>query len=388
MRFFDASGRQVPYLFETNPDVTATGAWNLMQGDIIEIPVEFTFTAPVTLNSVKDTDGELSGNTNKSVIINTNDTFYVRLQVVAGAGSGYSLPTVSTLAGSGSVAGYADDVGSAARFDYPFGSAMDPSGNMYVSEIINHCIRKITPDGTVTTVAGTPAVGGYTDGAALSAEFSSPAGLALDTAGNLYICDIGNNALRMLSPAGIVSTICSGLNGPQFCTVNPSDSSQVYVSDSGNNRVVSVNIATGAVTSLVSGFLPTGIAYHAGHLYVAQHVANGVNPIGINKIPLPPAGVTSSTATAIPLTGTLGGPLGITVLSDGTIYIVDHVRSSIYKVMPDGTQTLFAGTGVAGYLDGSVVSAQFNLPANVVHDSAGNLYVTGYPSPTIRKITL
>ena len=83
-RFFDASGKQVPYLFETNADVSGTGSWNLIQGDIIEIPIQFTFTAPVTLNSVRDTAGELSGNTDPTVIMKVGDTFNVRLQVVAG----------------------------------------------------------------------------------------------------------------------------------------------------------------------------------------------------------------------------------------------------------------------------------------------------------------
>ena len=394
MRFFDASGKQVPYLFETNADASGTGSWNLMQGDLIEIPIQFTFAAPVTLNSVRDTDGELSGNTDTTVIVKAGDTFYVRLQLVAGPPSGNVTPTgsiVSTFAGN-SVAAYADGLGDAAQFNQPFGNTMDSQGNMYVSDLLNQCIRKITPDGTVTTVAGIPGVAGYADGAAASAQFMYPAGLAFDAAGNLYICDAGNNALRMLSPSGIVSTISinSGLNNPAFCTVNPSDPTQVYVSNQIANEVVSINVSSGVVTVLASGFYSMGIKYYAGSLYVVYYTADAnsvVTGTGINKITLP-VGQTPASTTSMTLSGSLTQAFGIDILANGTMYVVDTIGNCIYRVTQDGTMTLIAGTGTAGYLDGPAASAEFYAPCDITHDSAGNLYVTGYVGPNIRKITL
>jgi sugar lactone lactonase YvrE len=384
MRFFDASGRQVPYLFETNPDVSGTGSWNLIQGDTIEIPIQFTFTAPVTLNSVKDMDGELSGNTNTSVIINTNDTFSVRLQVMAGQASGYTPPSgVSTFAGSGTY-GYADGIGSAAEFQSPFGMAIDSQDNIYVSDGSNKCIRKITPNGIVTTVAGIPGENGSTDGAALSAKFSNPTGLALDTSGNLYICDSGNDSLRMLSPAGIVSTISTDIIYPTFCAVNPSDPTLVYVSDSENSRVVSVNVATGVVTTIADALFtaPGPIEYYDGHLYVCITNGGGI-PASMKKIRL-----ADSSAADFPLTGpAIDALTGIHIMPNGTMYITAD-GGSIYKVMPNGTVTLLAGTGVLGYVDGNLLIAQFHWPADIANDSSGNLYVAGNSSPNIRKIIL
>ncbi len=478
MRFFDASGKQMAGLFETNADAASSGSWNLIQSDIIEIPIQFTFTEPVTLNSAIDTAGELSGNTKSSVVLQAGHTFSVRLQIVAGPPSGsganpvvsavstafsagnlvstwaatgstsysitfyqnstidktngtpldtqvvttknatsstplaegfyyYSIvtpindsttgtpvtslttmfstfPYVTTFAGNAE-AGWLDGVGTGAYFNQPFGSTMGPQGNMYVSDLVNSCIRKITPNGTVTTVAGIPVSAGYADGPAASAQFNNPAGLTVDSAGNLYICDAGNNMLRKLSPSGVVSTVCVGLNNPAFCTMNPSDQTQVYVSNQVDNNVVSVNLATGVFTVVVDGFTPMGIAYYAGHLYVVQLQVNGELVPGINKVSLPTA-ENPAVSTPMALTGALATAFGITVMPDGTIYVVDAGSCAIKKVLQDGTMTLHAGSGVAGYLDGDGAIAQFFTPCNIVYDSTENLFVTGYVGPNIRKL--
>ena len=485
MRFFDASGKQMAGLFETNADAASSGSWNLIQSDIIEIPIQFTFTEPVTLNSAIDTAGELSGNTDPSVIIHAGDSFCVRLQIVAGPPSGsggsgsggtpnptvtsistafsagqvvstwaatdatsysitfyenstndkisgtaidtqvlsgktatcstipseglyyYSIvtpingsttgkstvslttlfsmfPYVSTFAGS-ETPGWLDGVGAEAQFNQPFGSAMDSQGNMYVTDALNHCVRKITPNGTVTTVAGIPGASGYADGPAASALFNVPTGLALDSARNLYICDALNNMIRKLTPSGVVSTVCGGLSNPVFCTMNPSDQTKLYVSNQVEYNVVSVDIATGALTVLVDGFMPMGIAYYAGHLYVVQLLVNGALATGINKISLP-SGANPAVSTPISLSSPLATAFGITIMSDGTMYVVDTASNSIKKVLQDGTVTLHAGSGVPGNLDGGGGTAQFNSPCNIIQDSTGNMYVTGYLGPNIRKI--
>ncbi|PWG77845.1 hypothetical protein DDR33_25360, partial [Pararcticibacter amylolyticus] len=113
--------------------------------------------------------------------------------------------STSLFAGSGT-AGFANGTGSSASFQYPAGLAQDPSGNLYVSDMYNHRIRKITPSGVVTTYAGTGAQGN-TDGAALSATFTYPVGLALDASGNLYVVERQGQRVRKISASGQVSTL-------------------------------------------------------------------------------------------------------------------------------------------------------------------------------------
>jgi sugar lactone lactonase YvrE len=155
---------------------------------------------------------------------------------------------VSTLAGSG-VSGFADGAGAAAEFDQPTGVAVDSAGNAFVADCGNNRIRKVTSAGVVTTFAGSGA-GGAADGDSSSASFSCPGGVAIDTDGNLYVADAGNSLLRRISPTGVVSTLAgqSGVNGAQngigaaatftnpFGVVVGADGT-VYVADTFNHLV-------------------------------------------------------------------------------------------------------------------------------------------------------
>jgi streptogramin lyase len=154
---------------------------------------------------------------------------------------------VSTLAGSGA-AGYADGVGTSAQFRSPYSVAVDSANNIYVAESGNHRIRKISPSGAVSTIAGT-GVAGNADGDALSATFNAPRGVAVDLSGYLYISDSGNNLIRVLTPAGKVITIAgnntagstdgdalsSSFNRPTGIAVN--DNGDIYIADYNNNKV-------------------------------------------------------------------------------------------------------------------------------------------------------
>ncbi len=157
---------------------------------------------------------------------------------------------VSTLAGD-SAPGYADGQGKAARFFNPQSLALDSAGNIYVADTGNHKIRRITPDGTVTTVAGSGR--GYADGIATEARFDSPEGLALDSAGNIYVADTGNHKIRRITPDGTVTTIAGSapiatsqgyvdgtaeeakFNRPRGLAVD--SVGNIYVVDTGNQRV-------------------------------------------------------------------------------------------------------------------------------------------------------
>jgi sugar lactone lactonase YvrE len=133
--------------------------------------------------------------------IYTSDTLNNEIRKVTAAGD------VSTVAGSSGLAGSSDGIGSAALFDQPAGLAIDSTGNLYVADQLNDTIRVVTPAGVVSTFAGSPGTSGSADGSATSAQFAVPAGVAFDAAGNLYVADYGNCTVREVSPDGTVMTV-------------------------------------------------------------------------------------------------------------------------------------------------------------------------------------
>ena len=114
---------------------------------------------------------------------------------------------VNTMAGGAGVSGSTDATSTAARFNSPAGIAVDAAKNVYVSDTGNHTIRKITCAGAVTTLAGSPGLSGSTDATGIDARFNSPAGLAVDASGNVFVCDAGNHTIRKITSAGVVTTV-------------------------------------------------------------------------------------------------------------------------------------------------------------------------------------
>ena len=172
---------------------------------------------------------------------------------------------VTTVAGLAGVSGgHQDGATNVATFNHPTGVAVDGSGNIYVTDSTNHTIRKVTPAGTVSTFAGTFGVSGYKSGTGSAAAFTNPTGITIDTYGNLYVADTGNSVIRKITPAGLV-TLVAGLptiagledgagfealfNQPQSLTVD-STATNLYVADTGNAAIRKVALASGAVTTV------------------------------------------------------------------------------------------------------------------------------------------
>lgn len=274
----------------------------------------------------------------------------------------------STLAGS-STYGYVNGTGSAAQFYNPFGIAVDSSGNVYVADTNNNAIRKVTPAGVVTTLAGAgPYLSGAANGTGTAAQFNSPYGVAVDGSGNVYVADAGNNLIRKITSAGVVTTLAGSVAG---------------------------GFANGTGTAALFN-MPMGIAVDSsGNVYVAD-TGNYL----IRKITS--AGVVTTVAGSNGTSGTNDGtgtgaqfynPAGIAVDSSSNLYVVDEAAyydgGLIRKVTPSGVVTTLSGSVSGGYVDGIGTSARFGgLQGNPAVDAAGNIYVGDNTNHRIRKIAV
>ncbi len=275
-----------------------------------------------------------------------------------GTVSGNGQVVVSTFAGSGSI-GSADGVGTAASFNYPLSNAFDASGNMYVADAENNRIRKISSTGAVTTFAGS-GVRSFSDGSSNSASFSAPTGVVTDVLGNVYVADLYNNRIRKISQTGIVSTFAG--------SGNAGNADGIGTAASFNN--------------------PTGLAIDANsNVYVTDKINHSIRKIS-------PAGVVTTLAgngnsgntNGVGTAASFYYPTGVTLDNNGNIYVADYFNNSIRKITTAGVVTTFAGSGTAGYADGTGASAKFNLPFCVTVDGSGNLIVGDQSNNYIRKI--
>ena len=224
--------------------------------------------------------------------------------------------------------------------------AVDHAGNLYVADAGDHRIRKITPDGTISTLAGT-GIAGFSgdDGPARLAQLNLPYGVASDAAGNLYIADLGNNRIRRISPNGVISSLPGTFRSPR--NVLADAQGNLYVSEFDGNRVRRINSDGTVVT--VAG---TGASGHSGDYGLAA-------------------------------LATLNSPAGLALDSSSALYIADSGNAQIRKVA-GGTITTVLGNGVPG----SSSPMQLNLPTGVALDAFGNLYVADSANHRIRKLAI
>jgi hypothetical protein len=364
-----------------------------------------------------------------AVIAATDTVAYETIvnSVVAALGSGgdnTGATTLALLAGNMGGVGNADGAGVAARFNGPGGIATDKAGNIYVADSGNNTIRKITPAGVVTTLAGTPGLKGSADGAGAAASFWHPSSVAADNTGNIYVADTWNNTIRKITPAGVVTTLAgtAGANGSADgagaaanfsdpCGVATDSSGNIYVADTGNSTIRKITpagiVTTLAGTSVFAGGVPLGNADgtgaaagfnqpngvatdSVGNVYVADTLNNTIRKVT-------PAGVVTTLAGTA---GTIGGangegsaaafnqPSGVATDSAGNIYVADTGNATIRKITPAGMVTTLAGTtDVIGGANGAGAASGFNQPNGVATDGAGNVYVADTGNATIRKIT-
>jgi streptogramin lyase len=360
----------------------------------------------------------------RGVAAGPNDSVYIadtgnhRIRRVFIPATDDKSPVCQTIAGS--TEGHKDAVGTDSQFSAPWGVAVDKDGNAYVTDTGNHCIRKITPALVVTTLAGVPGASGHKDGAGKTAQFADPKGITVDNSGNLYVCDAGNHCIRKISSAGIVTTIAgipgdAGLeNGPgtqaQFDTpigIGLNKDGSLYVSDFGNNRIRLVS--TKFVVSTFAGtgepgdtekYLdgpgafarfngPQGIVVDdAKDIYVAEEGNHSVRKLVLEPVVTTEFGSTTPGSSDEPLV--LAGfklPHGIAYDGVDTFYIADSGNHTIRVAKKNGAVSTLAGkAGSSGDDDGKGDDARFDTPRAVACDKKGNVWVADEGNHRIRKI--
>jgi serine/threonine-protein kinase len=372
-----AFSQSVPYGTDVSMNVVAQPYWELctpgsadfsgpltgnITGDTLSCAVlaaqVTTFAGSTTAGSANGTAAAAQFNGPAGVAFDTAGNLYVadaannEIRMITPAG------VVTTFAGS-ITPGDSDGTGGAASFHSPEGVAVDSSGNVYVADTDNNEIRKITPTGVVTTFAGST-VAGHADGTGGAASFTLPTGLAIDAAGDLYVADSGNNEIRMITPAGVVSTLAgsttagnadgtgsaASFNQPAGVAVDASGN--VFVADFGNNEIREVT-PSGVVTTVAG----SGAQGHA-----------------------------DGTGTA----ASFYSPTGVAVDSSGNIYVADTNNNEIRKITPAGVVLTLAGSPAAGNQDGTGSSSSFKFPFNIALDGSGDLFLADFGNNEIREI--
>jgi sugar lactone lactonase YvrE len=328
---------------------------------------------------------------------------------------------VSTIAGTAGERGTADGIGAAARFAAISAMAVSPAGMLYICDGANHTVRRISPTGDVTTIAGSPGQAGTADGPALTARFDGPRALALDPSGNLFIADNRSHTLRKLTPGGMVSTVAgqAGLVGSLDGTGSNArffDLSGI-VSDAGGNLFATDSVdgtirkitPAGVVTTLVgvgrdnalesidgpdsAALLAplTGIAIAPNNdVYIADYLHSVIRKVPVGgKIFTFAGGMDQRGTTDGPGTDArFSAPMGLTVGPDGTVYVADTGNNVIRRITPEGVVSTLTGlTGDLPILNGPDGPLVFHGPRAVAVDAAGTVYVSDAGYYIVRKIT-
>jgi hypothetical protein len=292
----------------------------------------------------------------------------------------------------------------AASFSSPQAVAFDAAGNGYVADTFNHTIRKITSAGVVSTLAGLSGTAGSADGAGVDARFDTPRGLVVDAAGNVYVADTFNGAIRKITPAGVVSTLTSSLSSPHGIALDAAGN--LYTADLSVSTIRKITPA--GVVSTLAGLAgnvgsadgngsaarfrsPSNVAVDAaGNVYVTDTINYTIRKIT-------PAGDVTTIAGLAGSFGSADGngsaarfraPKGIGVDAAGNVWVADTDNHTIRRITPAGDVTTVAGlAGSAGIADGTGSVARFNEPIGLAFDSLGNAFVADSKNNALRKVT-
>ena len=324
---------------------------------------------------------------------------------------------VTVLAGTPGICGTTDGALGRARLASPQGVVADGAGNVYVADTANHVIRKVTSSGVVSTFAGKTGTSGTTDGTGTAARFNAPMGLARDSAGNLYVADRDNHAIRRITAAAVVTTLAgkagergsadgaagaARFNAPAAVAL---DGANLLVADTGNHTIRLV-ASQGAVTTLAgrpgeagcvdgagsaSRFAwPSGIALVAGLAYVADTDNDAVRTVTragvvttVVGLPGAPGDVDGQGTGA-----RLRSPAGLSADASGSVFVADTGNRSVRVLSPSGVLTTVAGLGAAaGTQDGIGASARFDQPWGLALDGAGGLLAADAGAHVVRRVT-
>ncbi len=260
---------------------------------------------------------------------------------------------VSTLAGSG-IEGYADGVGTNAAFGSPKSICIDSQGNLYATDYWNFKIRKITPTGVVTTLAGTTQ--GFEDGSIATAKFGYLGGICIDAIGNLYVADGSNNRIRKITPEGMVTTVAGSTSG--------------YQDGIGTNAQFNYPIAI--------------CIDENNNLFVGEFFGRKIRKIDTSSMVTTVAGSTWGYADGQGTTAQFDSPFGICLDNLGNLFVADGGNNRIRKITPSGLVSTYAGS-TAGYADGLITNALFNGPQSICFNN-NYLIIGDVNNYRIRKI--
>ena len=323
--------------------------------------------------------------------------------IVAGTGA------ASTVAGQAGTSGAGDGVGAAATFGGPTGVAFGSDGTLRIADTLNFTVRSmVLASSAVTTLAGAPAYGESADGVGTRARFNGPQGAAYDGAGHLYVADWSDGTIRSVDVAtGTVTTLAGTAGTGGFADGTGAAASfyeptwvayqgagQVFVSDSGNFAIRRVDAATGAVVTVMRGdFVPQGLAFdRAGSLYVVDSAFSSIRQVDLRT-----GGTTvvagaqargCGSADGVGTAASFCGPTGLTYDGVGSLYVTDNETVRRIDLATRRVTTIAGSPGVVGSSDGVGAAASFDQPSALAYDCTGNLYVADSFNATVRRIVV
>jgi sugar lactone lactonase YvrE len=306
--------------------------------------------------------------------------------------------TVSTFAGGTS--GTANGLGTAAQFFGPDSIAIDANDNLYISDTGNHLIRKITPSGLVSTLAGTAGTAGFLDGTGTSAQFNTPYGLTLDVSGNVYVADYANHSIRKITPAGVVS-IYFNMDSYSRTLENPlavafDSAGNLFVSQASSNGLVKILITDSySELTMVDNSGPIGtITFDTNNtLYAASggYIVKAQEPFTSGTLF---AGGSQGFADGALLEAKFGGIRGLTIDNEGVMYVADGVNNRIRKISPFGylvSPALPAGLilNADGSITGTptIATAATDYVVTATNSGGSSTYTLNFAIATIPTLT-